>query len=62
MEMVNTTICHIRIENSVLNFTYLHCLQHSFFEHLFNLYHSTLKNIKENMRFAVVLNVIVFKI
>jgi len=22
-----------------LNLTYLHCLQHSLFEHLFNLYH-----------------------
>jgi len=25
-----------------LNLTYLHCLQHSFFEHLFNLYYDVL--------------------
>ena len=28
-----------------INFTYLHCLQHSFFEHLFNFYYEcTLNN------------------
>ena len=29
-----------------LNFTYLHCLQHSFFEHLFILYYTCIKLMK----------------
>ena len=28
-----------------LNLTYLHCLQHSFFEHLFNLYYVNVNDI-----------------
>jgi len=32
-----------------LNLTYLHCLQHSFFEHLFNLYYGFRNGLVHNV-------------
>ena len=36
-----------------LNMTYLHCLQHSLFEHLFNLYSATLRYLQQHAKCCV---------
>jgi len=39
-----------------LNLTYLHCLQHSFFEHLFNLYYICVKFLSYHIRIVKVVH------
>ena len=41
--------CHVP-----LNMTYLHCLQHSLFEHLFNLYYSAIEYWKQEDNFNLI--------